>query len=163
MPTLTIRKATPADTAAITALEAACFPPAEAAPYESFAARLTAFPDRFWLRWEGATLVSFVNGMLTDLSDLSDEMYDNASLHSPDGSWQMIFGVDTIPAFRRQGCAERVLKYAIDQCRKEKRCGLVLTCKEHLLHFYTKFGFQNEGISPSVHGNVTWYQMRLTF
>jgi hypothetical protein len=32
MPNITIRKATVADTAAITALEAACFPPAEAAP-----------------------------------------------------------------------------------------------------------------------------------
>lgn len=158
-----IRTASVQDLDDIAQVEALCFPPAEAADRSSIQHRLAVFPDRFWLLWEGATLVSFVNGMLTDLSDLSDEMYDNASLHNHDGSWQMIFGVDTIPAFRRQGCAERVLKYAIDQCRKEKRCGLVLTCKKHLLHFYAKFGFQNEGISPSVHGNVTWYQMRLTF
>ena len=44
-----IRRATPADCADITALEASCFPPAEAASYESFAARLAAFPDRFYL------------------------------------------------------------------------------------------------------------------
>ena len=158
-----IRTASIQDLDDIAQAEALCFPPAEAADQSSIQRRLSVFPDRFWLLWEEDTLVSFVNGMLTDLSDLSDEMYDNASLHSPDGSWQMIFGVDTIPAFRRQGCAERVLKYAIDQCRKENRRGLVLTCKKHLLHFYAKFGFQNEGISPSVHGNVTWYQMRLTF
>lgn len=158
-----IRTASVQDLDDIAQVEALCFPPAEAADQSSIQRRLSVFPDRFWLLWEGDTLVSFVNGMLTDLPDLSDEMYENASLHSPEGTWQMIFGVDTIPAFRRQGCAERVLKYAIDQCRKENRRGLVLTCKKHLLHFYAKFGFQNEGISPSVHGNVTWYQMRLTF
>ena len=158
-----IRTASVQDLDDIAQVEALCFPLAEAADQSSIQRRLSVFPDRFWLLWEGDTLVSFVNGMLTDLPDLSDEMYENASLHSPEGTWQMIFGVDTIPAFRRQGCAERVLKYAIDQCRKENRRGLVLTCKEHLLHYYAKFGFQNEGISPSVHGNVTWYQMRLTF
>ena len=107
--------------------------------------------------------MSFVNGMLTHSPDLADDMYEDANLHTPDGGWQMIFGVDTIPAFRRQGCAERVLNHVIEQCKRENRRGLVLTCKEHLLHYYAKFGFENEGISSSIHGNVRWYQMRLTF
>ena len=34
--------------------------------------------------------------------------------------------------------------------------------KDKLITYYSKFGFVNEGISESVHGNVTWYQMRLT-
>ena len=46
---------------------------------------------------------------------------------------------------------------------KEGRRGLVLTCKKELIHYYGKFGFLNEGISVSVHGNVVWYQMRFTF
>ena len=43
------------------------------------------------------------------------------------------------------------------------RKGLVLTCKEKLLHYYAKFGFVNEGVSASTHGGVVWYQMRLRF
>lgn len=39
----------------------------------------------------------------------------------------------------------------------------MLTCKEHLLHYYAKLGFVNEGVSGSVHGGAVWYQMRLTF
>ena len=39
----------------------------------------------------------------------------------------------------------------------------VLTCKDALVHYYASFGFVNEGVSPSVHGNVVWNQMRLTF
>lgn len=41
--------------------------------------------------------------------------------------------------------------------------GLVLTCKEHLLHYYAKFGFVSEDVSHSTHGGAVWYQMRLTF
>lgn len=158
-----IRTASIHDLDAIAHVEALCFPPAEAADRISIQRRLSVFPDRFWLLWEDDTLVSFVNGMLTDSADLADEMYENASLHAPDGAWQMIFGVDTIPAYRCQGRAENLLRHVIDQCKRENRRGIVLTCKEHLLHYYGKFGFQNEGISQSVHGNVRWYQMRLTF
>jgi hypothetical protein len=32
-----------------------------------------------------------------------------------------------------------------------------------MLDFYEKFGYRNEGISSSVHGDAVWYQMRLTF
>lgn len=31
------------------------------------------------------------------------------------------------------------------------------------LHYYSKFGFENEGLSGSDHGGATWYQMRITF
>ena len=75
----------------------------------------------------------------------------------------MIFGVDTIPAYRRRGCAEQVLNRVIEDTRKAGRKGLVLTCKEHLVHYYAKFGFVSEGVSGSTHGGVRWYQMRLTF
>ncbi len=160
---MTIRTASIQDLDSISQVESLCFPPAEAADRSSIHRRLSMFPDRFWLLWDGDTLVSFVNGMLTHSPDLADDMYEEANLHNPDGGWQMIFGVDTIPAFRRQGCAERILNHVIEQCKQENRRGLVLTCKEHLLHYYAKFGFENEGISSSIHGNVRWYQMRLTF
>lgn len=51
---------------------------------------------------------------------------------------------------------------AIADAKSNGRSRLVLTCKDKLINYYSKFGFVNEGISESVHGNVTWYQMRLT-
>ena len=75
----------------------------------------------------------------------------------------MIFGVNTIPEYRRQGCAEKILKQVIKDAQAENRKGLVLTCKDKLLHYYGKFGFENEGVSESTHGGVVWYDMRLTF
>ena len=149
--------------AAITALEAACFPPAEAAPYDSFEARLKAFPGRFWLLFLDGELVSMVNGSLSNEPDLRDEMFHDTSLHSPDGAWQMIFGVATLPAHRCKGYAGMLLKRAIEECRKEGREGLVLTCKDYRIHYYASFGFVNEGLSSSEHGGDVWYQMRVKF
>lgn len=51
----------------------------------------------------------------------------------------------------------------INMARQENRKGLVLTCKDRLVPYYSKFGFKNEGVSSSVHGGVVWYQMRLEF
>ena len=158
-----IRKATLDDLKEIAAVEAECFPAAEAASEESLRKRLSVFADHFWLLFDGDKMVGFVNGMVTDEPDLSDEMYDDASMHNPDGKWQMIFGVDTIPEYRRQGCAGKVLSRVIEDASKQGREGLVLTCKDKLIHYYAKFGFENEGLSKSVHGDAVWYQMRLKF
>ena len=158
-----IRTATMTDLSAVTQLEAICFPAAEAASEESFARRLEHYPNHSWLLKDGDTLVSFVNGLATNEPDLRDEMYDNAVLHREDGAWQMIFGVDTHPDYRRQGCAGKLLEHVIGEARAQGRKGLVLTCKKALVPYYSKFGFVSEGISQSTHGDVTWYQMRLTF
>ena len=159
-----IRTATLEDLAAVTAVEAACFPAAEAATEADFAQRLAAYPNHFWLLEEDdGTLVSFVDGMVTDEPTLRDEMYENAALHNEDGAWQMIFGVNTLPAYRRRGCAGQLLRRAIDDARTQGRRGCVLTCKEALVHYSESFGFRNEGVSGSTHGGAVWYDMRLTF
>ena len=158
---MTIRTATLADLPALAAVEAACFPVAEAATEAELRDRLTHYADHFWLLLDGDRLVSFVDGMVTDTPDLADEMYENAALHDENGGWQMIFGVNTIPECRKKGYAGQLIRCAIEQAKKEGRKGLVLTCKDKLLHYYGEFGFVNEGVSKSVHGNVVWYQMRL--
>ena len=158
-----IRKASMEDLKAITEVERTCFPPLEAAGEESFRERLTFYPHHFWLMFDGDKLIAFVDGFVTDEPDLTDEMYDNAFMHKEDGAWQMIFGVNTLPEYRRNGCAGELLKEAIKDAKAQGKLGLVLTCKDRLVHYYKKFGFIDEGISVSAHGNMVWHQMRLTF
>lgn len=99
-----IRTASLADAAALAAVEAACFPPAEAATAAEITDRLAYYADHFWLLEEDdGTLVSFVDGMTTDEPTLRDEMYENAALHDEDGAWQMIFGVNTLPGLPPPG------------------------------------------------------------
>ena len=158
-----IRTATIADLAQIAAVEAECFPAAEAATKEEFAERIKYYGNHFWLMFEDEKLIAFVDGFVTDKPDLTDEMYEKASMHDEKGSWQMIFGVNTIPSYRRKGYAGELIQRAIEDARAQGRKGLVLTCKDKLIPYYSKFGFELEGVSESVHGNVVWNQMRLTF
>lgn len=158
-----IRTAVMSDLDAVASVEAECFPPAEAATKEEFAERLRYYGDYFWLMFEDEKLIAFVDGFVTDEKDLTDEMYEKASMHNENGAWQMIFGVNTLPEYRRRGLAGQLLETAIAAAKQQGRKGLVLTCKDKLVHYYARFGFVNEGVSGSAHGGVTWYQMRLTF
>lgn len=158
-----IRRADINDADAIADVEAQCFPKSEAANHEQFKERLKHYAKHFWLMFDDEKLIAFVGGLVTDERDLSDEMYARAEMHNESGKWQMIFGVNTIPEYRRKGYAEKLLRCMIDDAKEQNRHGLVLTCKEGMIHYYAKLGFVNEGISESNHGGAKWYQMRLTF
>ena len=160
---MNIRTATIKDLEAVTSVEAECFPPAEAATREELAERLKYYADHFWLMFDGDKLIAFVDGFVTDEENLTDEMYAKAQLHNESGAWQMIFGVNTLPEYRKQGLAGQLLRRAIADAKAQGRRGLVLTCKDRLVHYYAGFGFVSEGVSGSTHGGVVWYQMRLTF
>lgn len=157
-----IRNAVPADATAAAKAEMACFPAAEAASLTAIRDRIAEYPDRFWIMDDNGKIAAYVNGMTTNEPDLKDEMYENTSLHDKNGQWQMIFSVGTLPEYRGTGCASKLLQYVIDLSRNEGKKGLVLTCKNQLIDFYSRFGFIDEGISDSKHGGVTWHKMRLT-
>ena len=159
-----IRTATMDDLDAVAAVEAACFPAAEAATKAEFAERIRHYGDHFLLMFDADRLIAFVDGFVTDQHDLTDDMYADAALHNERGAWQMVFGVNTLPDCRRRGYAGQLLRRMIDDARAQGRAGLVLTCKERLVRYYAGFGFRDEGISEnSTHGGVVWHQMRLTF
>lgn len=158
-----IRTATLQDLDAVAALEAACFPPAEAATRRSLEERLKVFGQHFLLLTQGEELIGFINGMVTDLPDLEDRMYEQADLHNEQGAWQMIFGLDVREEDRCRGYGARLIRAMTEHARSQGRRGLVLTCKDYRLAYYAKLGFSDEGFCGSVHGGVRWHQMRLTF
>ena len=163
MQKITFKQATLSELDAITALEQKCFPIAESASREIFSLRLQSFPECFWLAQSDSQIIAMINGMTTNSSDLTDAMYKDAKLYHPDGIWLMLFGVETAPAYQKQGVASRLMNYVTEQMKQQGRRGIVLTCKKELLSFYERFGFVNEGIADSVHGGAVWYQMRLNF
>ena len=155
--------ATWSDLDEITTLESLCFPKEEAASRDSFSWRLKTYPTHFFVLRIKGRIISFINGPVTKEPDLMDEMYDSPVFHDEKGEWQMIFGVVTHPDFQKKGYASRLLECFIDTARKQRKKGVVLTCKEAKIPFYHKFGFEDEGLSVSTHGGVPWHQMRLTF
>ena len=152
------------DIAAIAAAEAACFPPTEAATEQEFVERIKYYGNHFWLLYDADKLIAFVDGFVTDEPDLIDTMYENACMHNESGAWQMIFGVNTLPEYRKRGYAGELIRRAIADARQQDRKGLVLTCKERLTAYYAGFGFADEGVTgKSTHGGAVWHQMRLRF
>ncbi len=158
-----IRHAKQEDAERLSAIEALSYPPAEGAAKKTIQKRIAVFPDRFWLLEEEDEIRAFISGMASDLPDLTDEMYENPNMHRAEGKWLMLLSVVTDPPHRKKGYAGLLLRRVIEDARTEKQSGIVLTCKEPLLCFYQKYGFEKEGISQSVHGGAVWYQMRLCF
>lgn len=158
-----VREATQADLKAMASVEAACFPAAEACSAEQFEKRFAVFGDCFLvLECEGA-VVGLIDGMKTDETRIVDAMYDNAQMHTPKGAWQSVFGLAVLPQYQHMGFGGLLLMSLIERAREQGCTGVILTCKEALIGFYEGFGFVNQGVSASVHGNVQWFDMQLTF
>ena len=159
-----IRYATLADLDAVAAVEAECFPAAEAATKAEFAERIQAYGSHFWLLFESGTLIAFVDGFVTNEPDLTDEMYAQLPCTTArslaDDLWGQHPACLPWARIRQLPAPPRPSPMPGAQGRR----GLVLTCKPELLAFYAALGFQDEGVtSKSTHGNVVWHQMRLTF
>ena len=159
------RKGNIADLQELAVIESRCFPPEQAAKEEQIRGRLKHYPQHFLVLCDDEDrIISFINGFVTNIPDLTDEMYQRPEMHTENGKWQMIFGLDTLPEYRCRGHAQKLLNEFLSIAKSEGRRGVVLTCKEQLIGFYERFGFVNEGVSDgSVIGGVKWYQMRRSF
>ena len=159
----TIRMAQSEDAAAVAAIEAACFPAAEACGFEEFKKRISVFSESFWIAEANGKPIGFVNGCVTDAPLLLDELYHDTSLHQPNGAYQTVFGLDVLPEYQRQGIAAALLERMLADTRARGKKGSVLTCKDHLCHYYEKFGFRFCGVADSTHGGAVWNLMVLKF
>lgn len=147
----------------LAAIEAVCFPAAEAAKEEDIKKRMKAFPENFLVAEADGKIVGFINGCTTDKPILGDELYHDAGLHRPDGDIQTVFGLDVLPEYRGRGIARALLRELIEMSRSRGKSAVILTCKEHLIPFYESCGFCNRGVADSEHGGALWYDMQLWF
>lgn len=158
-----IRNAKKEEAALLAQIEAECFPAAEAAGKQDIEARMDVFEDCFFVAETNGKIVGFINGAVAKEASLPDQMYHDASLHDPNGAYQTVFGLDVLPAYRRNGIAGRLLERMIHHARECQRKGVVLTCKDHLVHYYAGFGFKHCGVADSNHGGAKWNEMKLLF
>lgn len=160
-----IRTAETRDIDSIEAIERLCFPLNEAATRASLTERIQVFHDHFWLYEENRQVLGFINGMVTNYPTIQDEMFLSAQLHNPGGNWQSVFGLAVLPDHRKKGYAAQLIRHLIARASSEARTGVTLTCKQHLIAYYTKFGFKDAGISASLHGGAgaQWHDLILLF
>ena len=118
---MNIRYATMADLDDIASVESECFPVLEAATKEEFEQRIKYYGNHFWLMFDEGKLIAFVDGFVTDEADLTDEMYENASMHNENGAWQMIFGVNIVLNIADADMRKELIKKAILDAREQKQ------------------------------------------
>lgn len=159
---IVIRPAEPTDLEAVTAIEAACFPAAEAATEESFRQRLAAFTHSFLIAEKDGRPIGFINGCVTNKDELTDDLYESTALHDDDAPNVMVFGLDVIPQEQHQGFAAALMKAYIEKAESRRKKQIILTCKERLIPFYEQFGYECHGKSQSTHGGAVWYDMVLS-
>ncbi|MCP2028451.1 ribosomal protein S18 acetylase RimI-like enzyme [Flavobacterium sp. HSC-32F16] len=160
---MNFRNAVIADLAAINEIENACFPPNEAAGLHRISNRLDVFPQHFWLLEDHGQILGFINGMVTSNKRLIDEMFNNTGLHNENEKWQAVFGLAVSPEYQKKGYAGKLIHHLIAKSKEQNRAGITLTCKDYLISYYQKFGFEDLGISASVHGGEVWHDMLITF
>ena len=162
---ITLRLAKEKEINDIIEIEKICFPPSEAANEEQFKERFKAFPENFIIaeNKKENKLIGFINGCTYDKPILPDELYHNTKLHNSKGDFQTVFGLDVIPEYRKQGVGGNLIKFLIELSKKRNKKGIVLTCKDYLIHYYQKFGFECQGVSESSHGGAKWNDMLLMF
>lgn len=156
-----IRKATTQDIDAVAAIEAICFPPAEAAGREAIAQRIAAFTNTFLVAERDGAVVGFINGCVTNQDTLTDDLYESTRLHDDRAANVMVFGLDVIPSQQHQGIAKALMNEYIAVARRNHKNKIILTCKDHLVSFYESFGYVCRGKSASTHGGAVWYDMVL--
>ncbi|MGH4123889.1 MAG: GNAT family N-acetyltransferase [Clostridium sp.] len=156
-----IRRASVKDLDAVTQVEVNCFPEAEAATKASLEQRIKTFPESFFVAEIEGEIIGFINGCVINGTVIYDDLFKDSTQHIKHGDYQTIFGLDVIPSYRKQGIAAQLMNYMIEVSRGAGRKGVILTCKEELIHYYKKFGYVDKGISESVHGGAKWYDMIL--
>ncbi len=158
-----IRPATAADVKTMAAIEQRCFPPTEAASLAKFTARFAVFPECFFVAEVAGQVAGHINGAIYDQPVLADRLYEEPGLHQPNGCYQMVYGLAVNPDYQRQGLASMLTRHFIAASRAKGHKGMVLTCKDHLVDFYEKLGFVNQGRSASSHGGAEWFDMLLLY
>lgn len=160
---ITIRRASIEDLDEVTKVEASCFPEAEAATRASLQQRINTFSESFFVAEIDREIIGFINGCIINETVIYDELYEDSTLHIPDGDYQTVFGLDVIPDYRNHGIAAQLMNYMIEVSKASGRKGIILTCKDRLINYYAKFGYVNKGVSESIHGGAEWYDMILEF
>ena len=158
---LTVRPAKLEDLDRCAEVEAACFPPEQAASRASIRDRIAAYPKSFLVGELDGVIVGYAMGPAIDAPTIADEMFADVSCHDPGNPYQSVFSLAVHPDFQRRGYGRVLLDALIWQARQNGRKAVVLTCRDAKLAYYQSFGFENQGVSASVHGGVVWYDMTL--
>ncbi|XP_038649375.1 serotonin N-acetyltransferase-like [Scyliorhinus canicula] len=152
-----IRTVSQGDISAAWALEAAGFPPEEAASLAKLQYRQREAGDLFLGHFINDKLIGFVCGTRSLADHLTEK---SMQVHEPAGTTVCIHSVCVDEAWRRRGVALGLLRHYVASVMQTHPAlrRICLISHQHLLPLYTKAGFTMIGPSSVNHGLEAWYE-----
>lgn len=157
-----ISNASAADIDALHEIETLSFPEDKAASRKAFEYRLNSFPQWFFKAEYNGRIVGLIDGSPSDNEYITDDLYQVGGEFNVNGKNLLIFGLAVNPNYRHRGIAHRLMNHIIHTAKAQGKKRISFTCKESLIPFYESFGYENHGISKSVIGNTTNYDMEMS-
>lgn len=106
-------------------------------------------------------VVGILNSAATDKDDISGEELKQMIGHHRAGKNMVVFALAILPAFQKRGIARQLMARFVEAARANQKQNVLLICKQHLVAYYEKMGFQHVGLSKSTHGGAQWHEMQL--
>eukprot|EP00008_Paramoeba_atlantica_P012597 CAMPEP_0201487656 /NCGR_PEP_ID=MMETSP0151_2-20130828/14675_1 /ASSEMBLY_ACC=CAM_ASM_000257 /TAXON_ID=200890 /ORGANISM="Paramoeba atlantica, Strain 621/1 / CCAP 1560/9" /LENGTH=169 /DNA_ID=CAMNT_0047872763 /DNA_START=6 /DNA_END=515 /DNA_ORIENTATION=- len=145
------------------ALEAEGFPADEKATKESLEFRLTKAGDFFYgaINPQTSRVLGYVCGTLAEGEELAHEAMSN---HIPTGESICVHSVVVATSEQKRGIGqEMMVRYAAVMKQNPQVKRGYLLCKDKLRHWYEKAGWEFVRVSPVVHGQERWLEMKIDF
>lgn len=156
-----IRRAEEKDLYKVNAIEQSSFTIEEAGSIVKFKYRLANFPKWFLIAEIEGEVAGAVIGRPMSQRLITDGYYENED--APEGDALAIINLATDGMYRRRGIGEALMKYILKEAKESGFASSSLCCKDHLIEYYGKFGYQLIGPSRSEHGGAKWYDMEIVF
>ncbi len=133
----------------------------EAATKEKIEKRILNYPEGFVVMDLKGIVAGFINCGATDNVDLANEEFKDLLGHDSNGKHIVIFSVVVHKDYQGNGLAGLLLAEFINRLRKMQKESVHLICRDNLIGFYKKYGFEYIRKSDSTHGGLNWHEMIL--
>ena len=134
----------------------------EAATREKIRKRIRQYPEGFIVLDLNGMVVGFINCGATDNVDLANEEFKDLIGHESNGKHIVIFSVVVHKDFQGKGFAGKLLADFMNRIKRMKKRSIYLICRDNLIEFYKKYGFEYIRKSDSTHGGLNWHEMVLS-
>jgi len=160
-----IRQAIKEDLDQLFEIETNCFPKAERESKKVIKMRIKYFQQGFLVAEINNSIVGMINCATTNNASVNQREFEKI-MHSESkdtfslGKNHFIISLEVLPEFRGKGISTLLINKTIENAKNNNKKKVLLVCKEPLINYYKKFGF-NLTTNKIKYAGKDWFEMKL--
>ena len=127
---------------------------------EDLEAMLERFPEHFLLLYEEDVFIGYLISCPSSLERFEDTLFQGKA-YEEEGSQLYLLGLGILPEYQGRGYGSLLIERLKEDAFRQKRKRIILTCREELVSFYSRCGFETAGDSRSCFAGKRWKEMIL--